>query len=59
MMADTTNTRRWVGRSIPRKEDPKLLAGKAKFVDDVSLPRMAHAATLGSAYPHARIVSID
>ena len=50
---------RWVGRSLPRKEDPRLLTGTAKYVDDINLPRMAHAAALASPYPHARIVSID
>jgi CO/xanthine dehydrogenase Mo-binding subunit len=53
------NGLKWVGKSIPRKEDPKLLIGKATFVDDVLLPRMTHAAILMSPYAHARIVSID
>lgn len=53
------STLRWVGRSLPRKEDPRLLTGTAKYVDDVNVPRMAHAALLTSPHAHARIVSID
>jgi CO/xanthine dehydrogenase Mo-binding subunit len=50
---------KWIGKSIPRKEDPKLLTGRAQYVDDVNLPRMAHAALLLSPHAHARIVAID
>ncbi len=32
----------WVGASVPRREDPRLLAGRGRFVDDISLP--GHAA---------------
>lgn len=59
-MSDHAGTQlKWIGKSIPRKEDPKLLSGRARYVDDVNLPRMAHAALLLSPYAHARIVSID
>ena len=44
---------------ILRNEDPRLLTGKAKFIDDISLPGMLHAAFLRSDYAHARIKSID
>ncbi len=50
---------RWVGQSINRPEDARLLMGRGRFVDDVVLPRMAHAAVLGSPHAHARIVSIN
>ncbi|MFR9807003.1 xanthine dehydrogenase family protein molybdopterin-binding subunit [Pseudonocardia sp. RS010] len=42
-----------------RKEDPRLLTGRAQFVDDVVLPGMLEAAVLRSPHPHARIRSID
>jgi len=49
-----------VGQAIPRKEDPALLTGHGRFIDDVSpFPNTHHAAVLRSPYPHARIVSID
>lgn len=50
---------RWIGRSVQRREDSRFLMGRGRFTDDVSLPRMAHAATLGSPHAHARIKSID
>ena len=36
----------WIGKSMKRVEDPRLLAGKGRYVDDVVLPNMAHAAVL-------------
>ena len=33
-----------VGERIKRNEDPRLLTGRAMFIDDLSLPRMAHVA---------------
>src|SRR5262249_35542094 len=42
-----------------RKEDHRLLRGRARFVDDVQLHRMVHAAFVRSPLPHAEIVSID
>lgn len=47
------------GQRIKRNEDPRLLTGKALFVDDVDLPDMAHAAFLRSPYAHARILNLD
>ncbi len=57
-MADTTR-RKWVGKSIRRLEDPKLLAGEARYIDDVHESGMLHAAVLRSPYAHARIKRID
>jgi 2-furoyl-CoA dehydrogenase large subunit len=51
--------KKWVGRSLKRKEDPRLLTGRGKFTDDVRLPNMKHAAILRSPYPHANIKGID
>jgi CO/xanthine dehydrogenase Mo-binding subunit len=51
--------RKWVGKSVKRQEDPRILAGRGTYVDDVKLPGMLHAAVLRSPYPHARIKRID
>lgn len=51
--------KRWIGKSMKRVEDPRLLTGKGKYLDDVVVPNMAHAALLRSPYAHARIKSID
>ncbi len=48
-----------LGASIKRKEDPRLITGEAKYLDDLQLPGMAHAAILRSPHAHARIKSID
>ena len=54
-----TVERRWIGKDIPRLEDPKLLAGRATYTDDVKVAGLLHAAVLRSPHPHARIVRID
>jgi carbon-monoxide dehydrogenase large subunit len=46
------------GRML-RKEDPRLVRGRGKFVDDIKLPGMLHLAILRSPVAHARIVNID
>src|SRR6201991_1292394 len=48
-----------VGRSLPRKEDPRLITGRATYVDDIVLPGMLFAAFVRSPEAHARIASID
>ena len=50
---------RYVGRSIPRKEDQNLLSGEGRFIADIVLPRMLDVAFLRSSVPHARIMEID
>ena len=50
---------RQFGQPVKRNEDARLLAGRAQFIDDVSLPGMLHAAFLRSPYAHARLKSID
>ena len=46
------------GRML-RKEDVRFVRGKGRYIDDINLPGMLHAAILRSPYAHARIVSID
>jgi CO/xanthine dehydrogenase Mo-binding subunit len=48
-----------IGTRMLRKEDPRFLVGRGRFVDDIALPNMAHAAVLRSPHAHARIKSID
>jgi carbon-monoxide dehydrogenase large subunit len=55
---ETTSTR-LVGAPIKRVEDPRLFTGAAQFLDDLTLPGVAHVAILRSPYAHARIRSID
>jgi len=48
-----------VGRSVTRSDALEKVTGRARYVTDLELPGMAHAALLRSPYPHARIVRID
>jgi carbon-monoxide dehydrogenase large subunit len=49
----------WVGRSLRRHEDPELLAGRGRYLADLTAPRMLHAAFLRSPQAHARIRRLD
>ncbi len=48
-----------LGQGIPRSEDPRLLRGGGRYVDDVVLPRMSYGFVLRSPHAHARINTID
>ena len=48
-----------IGQGVARFEDPRLLKGGGRYVDDIVLPRMAFGAVLRSPHAHARIRSID
>ena len=48
-----------VGTRLRRKEDPALLTGEGKYVDDLVLAGALHVAVVRSPYAHARIRSID
>ncbi|MDB5797287.1 MAG: carbon-monoxide dehydrogenase large subunit [Paucimonas sp.] len=49
----------YIGRSIRRREDHRFLTGRGRYVDDIRLPGMLHAAFLRSPHAKARIVRID
>lgn len=50
---------KWIGKSIKRVEDRRLLLGKGNYIDDMSMPHMQHAATVRRPHAHAKIISID
>ncbi|MGI5472421.1 xanthine dehydrogenase family protein molybdopterin-binding subunit [Streptomyces sp. CA-132043] len=50
---------RLVGRSVARREDPRLLAGRGRFVDDIALPGMLHAQFVRSTVAHAEVTGVD
>lgn len=52
-------TGKYFGQPVKRLEDKFLLTGNAKFIDDIEIPGMLHAAFLRSDFAHARIISID
>ena len=42
---------RWVGKSVPRKEDPKLLTGRAQYVGDVTVTGCSTARSCAARTP--------
>jgi CO/xanthine dehydrogenase Mo-binding subunit len=48
-----------LGQPVSRFEDPRLLRGGGRYVDDMVLPRMVSGHVLRSPHAHARIRSID
>ena len=48
-----------IGQPVPRFEDPRLLRGKGRYVDDIVFPRLAYGHVLRSPLPHARIRSLN
>ena len=59
MTATATPPGNHVGQAIRRKEDPRLITGRGRYIDDISLPGTLWAALVRSPEAHARIVSID
>jgi carbon-monoxide dehydrogenase large subunit len=50
---------KYVGKSVKRTEDPRLIQGLAHYVDDIKLPDTLHAAFVRSIYAHAKLKSVD
>jgi carbon-monoxide dehydrogenase large subunit len=50
---------KYVGGGVLRKEDPELLTGQARFIDDLTFPGMLWLYVVRSPFAHARISSVD
>ena len=50
---------KFIGQSVKRREDARLLKGAGRYTDDIKLPKMTQAAFVRSPYAHANILSID
>ena len=48
-----------IGESPERKEDPALLTGGARYVDDLGRPGMLHMGIVRSPHAHARIGAVS
>jgi carbon-monoxide dehydrogenase large subunit len=59
MATEVTGRTPLIGAPVKRVEDPRLITGAARFLDDLQLPGMTHAAILRSPYAHARIGRVD
>jgi 2-furoyl-CoA dehydrogenase large subunit len=49
----------WVGQPLAPREHARLVAGRGRFLDDVSPGGVLHVAMLRSPHAHARIGAID
>ena len=50
---------RYVGTSVKRREDPRFIQGKGRYVANLQFPGMVHVAVKRSPHAHARIVGMD
>ena len=50
---------RHVGSRVKRPDDPRILTGRGRYVDDVALPRMVRVAFVRSVHAHARLARVD
>ena len=48
-----------IGRDRRRKEDQRLITGRTRWTDNLTLPGMLHMAMVRSPFAHATITSID
>src|SRR5262249_34384358 len=58
-MATTPVLPKLVGQRVKRREDPRLIQGRATYVDDIALVGMQHVAFKRSDIAHGKIRSID
>lgn len=50
---------KYIGKPVERLEDGRLLAGLGRYVDDLTVPGVLHAAILRSSFAHGLIRAID
>jgi aerobic carbon-monoxide dehydrogenase large subunit len=58
-MSTPGTTAKFIGASVRRLEDPRVLRGQTRYVDDVRLPNCLSVAFARSTSAHARIISVD
>ena len=56
---EPASAQKWVGQALRRKEDPRMITGKGRYVDDMVVPGMLYMAVVRSQFAHAKITSID
>src|SRR3954453_12645277 len=56
---DASKAGRFVGQSVRRREDPRLLTGRGRYVDDVTMPRMLHAHFVRSPVARGSLGPLD
>jgi carbon-monoxide dehydrogenase large subunit len=58
-MATTEQPSKFVGAPLPRKEDPALITGRARYTDNLAVPGMLWLGFVRSPFAHARFSRID
>ena len=48
----------WIGRSLERREDTRLLTGRGEYLADIRVPDCLHLCFVRSSHAHARIKTI-
>lgn len=48
-----------IGRDRRRKEDQRLITGRTRWTDNITVPGMLHLAMVRSPFAHATITGID
>jgi carbon-monoxide dehydrogenase large subunit len=56
---EAVQKRRYFGQPLKRMEDPRLVSGQGRYLDDIKLPGMVYASFVRSSYAHALIKKID
>ena len=56
---DTSASTLEIGKPRLRKEDARLITGRTRWTDNITLPGMVHVAMLRSPFAHATITAID
>ena len=59
VMTPTATPGTYIGASIRRREDPRLMTGRATYVNDIVAPGCAQVVFVRSPHAHARIRRID
>ncbi|MEE8110245.1 MAG: molybdopterin cofactor-binding domain-containing protein, partial [bacterium] len=58
-MTEALKAPKFIGERIKRREDPRLIQGLAKYVDDLAPPGCLHVAIARSTHAHAHLKSVD
>ncbi|HTX31407.1 MAG TPA: xanthine dehydrogenase family protein molybdopterin-binding subunit [Solirubrobacteraceae bacterium] len=59
LTSDGKSSSGYVGQAMRRKEDPRMVRGRGRYIDDIVVPGTLWAAIVRSPEAHAKIVSID
>jgi carbon-monoxide dehydrogenase large subunit len=58
-VTEAAGAARFIGKPVPRREDRRMLTGHGRYVADVALPGMLHAAFVRSEVARGRVVHLD